>query len=176
MLKDAQLLFSVAFHEIIRQVSVHCLERGYLMGKVGTAWRPYRGIPTVPQCDARRCTCELADPMATHAPTAAMCESATWASLSGHTQWAQSHVARDLMWPYGGLNLTACWTLRTAAGISQIWWSEMELFQRMLQLHRRSRAALESERTQFAEERSSMQARINDLEREVEQLRINARR
>ena len=34
MLKDAQLLFSVAFHEIIRQVSVHCLERGYLMGKI----------------------------------------------------------------------------------------------------------------------------------------------
>jgi hypothetical protein len=34
MLRDAQLLFSVAFHEIIRQVSVHCLERGHLMGKI----------------------------------------------------------------------------------------------------------------------------------------------
>jgi len=34
VLKDAQLLFSVAFHEITRQVSVHCLERGHLMGKI----------------------------------------------------------------------------------------------------------------------------------------------
>jgi len=34
MLKEAQILFSVAFHEMIRQVSVHCLERGHLMGKI----------------------------------------------------------------------------------------------------------------------------------------------
>ena len=34
MLKEAQVLFSVAFHEMIRQVSVHCLERGHLMGKI----------------------------------------------------------------------------------------------------------------------------------------------
>mmetsp|Transcript_18685 Transcript_18685/g.38010 ORF Transcript_18685/g.38010 Transcript_18685/m.38010 type:complete len:147 (+) Transcript_18685:3-443(+) len=34
VLKEAQVLFSVAFHEMIRQVSVHCLERGYLMGKI----------------------------------------------------------------------------------------------------------------------------------------------
>ena len=29
-----QVLFSVAFHEVTRQVSVHCLERGHLMGKI----------------------------------------------------------------------------------------------------------------------------------------------
>ena len=29
-----QVLFSVAFHEMTRQVSVHCLERGHLMGKI----------------------------------------------------------------------------------------------------------------------------------------------
>ena len=34
MLKEAQVLFSVAFHEMTRQVSVHCLERGHLMGKI----------------------------------------------------------------------------------------------------------------------------------------------
>ena len=34
VLKEAQVLFSVAFHEMIRQVSVHCLERGHLMGKI----------------------------------------------------------------------------------------------------------------------------------------------
>jgi len=85
MLKDAQLLFSVAFHEIIRQVSVHCLERGYLMGK--------------------------------------------------------------------------------------IWWSEMELFQRLLQLYRRDRSSLEEERARSARERASMQGRIDELEREVERLR-----
>ena len=85
MLKDAQLLFSVAFHEIIRQVSVHCLERGYLMGK--------------------------------------------------------------------------------------IWWSEMELFQRLLHLHRRSKATLDDERSRFARERAAMQQRISELEREVAELR-----
>ena len=85
MLHDAQLLFSVAFHEIIRQVSVHCLERGYLMGK--------------------------------------------------------------------------------------IWWSEMELFQRLLQLHRQSRAALELERRQRARERDELHGRIDDLEREIAWLR-----
>lgn len=85
MLKDAQLLFSVAFHEIIRQVSVHCLERGYLMGK--------------------------------------------------------------------------------------IWWSEMELFQRLLLLHRRSVAALDAERASFRTERSAMQRRIDELEDEVRRLR-----
>ena len=75
----------MAFHEIIRQVSVHCLERGYLMGK--------------------------------------------------------------------------------------IWWSEMELFQRLLQLQRRSQAALDDERTRFARERTAMQQRIDELEREVAELR-----
>jgi len=85
MLKDAQLLFSVAFHEIIRQVSVHCLERGYLMGK--------------------------------------------------------------------------------------IWWSEMELFQRLIHLHRRSHAALEQERSQRIGEREALYARIVVLEREISQHR-----
>lgn len=85
MLKDAQLLFSVAFHEIIRQVSVHCLERGHLMGK--------------------------------------------------------------------------------------IWWSEMELFNRLLQLMRRSEQALKLERTRGVEEKASMQARIDELEAEVAMLR-----
>ena len=85
MLKDAQLLFSVAFHEIIRQVSVHCLERGHLMGK--------------------------------------------------------------------------------------IWWSEMELFQRLLQLQRRSHATLASERKARVDEKATMQARIEALEREVADLR-----
>jgi hypothetical protein len=89
MLKDAQLLFSVAFHEIIRQVSVHCLERGYLMGK--------------------------------------------------------------------------------------IWWSEMELFQRLLQLHRRSSAALTQERRQWVDEKTSMQARIDDLEHELATLKMRGR-
>ena len=90
MLKDAQLLFSVAFHEIIRQVSVHCLERGYLMGK--------------------------------------------------------------------------------------IWWSEMELFQRLLALHRCSDDTLHRERNQHAEERTAMQARIDALEREVLELRAESRK
>jgi len=85
MLKDAQLLFSVAFHEIIRQVSVHCLERGYLMGK--------------------------------------------------------------------------------------IWWSEMELFQRLLHLHRRTQAAREQERSQWIGEREGIYARIAELEREASKLR-----
>ena len=90
MLKDAQLLFSVAFHEIIRQVSVHCLERGYLMGK--------------------------------------------------------------------------------------IWWSEMELFQRLLALHKRTDASLQRERKQHTEERTAMQARIDALEREVLELRAERRK
>jgi len=85
MLKDAQLLFSVAFHEIIRQVSVHCLERGYLMGK--------------------------------------------------------------------------------------IWWSEMELFQRLLQLHRQSRAQLDQEKAKRISEQESLYARIDELEREVAHLK-----
>jgi hypothetical protein len=34
VLKEAQVLFSVAFHEIVRQASVHCLDRGHLMGKI----------------------------------------------------------------------------------------------------------------------------------------------
>lgn len=89
MLKDAQLLFSVACHEIIRQVSVHCLERGYLMGK--------------------------------------------------------------------------------------IWWSEMELFQRLLALYRRSQSTLQRERAGFATERASMQERIDALEREVKELRAAAK-
>ena len=90
MLKDAQLLFSVAFHEIIRQVSVHCLERGYLMGK--------------------------------------------------------------------------------------IWWSEMELFQRLLQLNRRSEALLTQERGEWASERSAMQSRIARLEEELGELKRAERR
>ena len=90
MLKDAQLLFSVAFHEIIRQVSVHCLERGYLMGK--------------------------------------------------------------------------------------IWWSEMELFQRLLQLNRRSEAQLQQERSAWASERAAMQSRMARLEEELAELRLAERR
>jgi hypothetical protein len=85
MLKDAQLLFSVAFHEIIRQVSVHCLERGYLMGK--------------------------------------------------------------------------------------IWWSEMELFQRLLALHRRSDVALQTERKERLTERMQMQGRIDELQRQMAELK-----
>uniref|UniRef100_A0A7S2GQS2 Uncharacterized protein n=1 Tax=Haptolina brevifila TaxID=156173 RepID=A0A7S2GQS2_9EUKA len=76
------MLFSVAFHEIIRQVSVHCLERGYLMGK--------------------------------------------------------------------------------------IWWSEMELFQRLLQLYRRDHVALEDERTRFGLERAGYQGKIDNLQRELD--------
>ena len=86
MLKDAQLLFSVAFHEIIRQVSVHCLERGYLMGK--------------------------------------------------------------------------------------IWWSEMELFQRMLSLHRRADQALQQERKERLDERQQMQHRIDELERQMAEMKL----
>ena len=85
MLKDAQLLFSVAFHEIIRQVSVNCLERGYLMGK--------------------------------------------------------------------------------------IWWSEMELFNRLLQLARRSEAALQAEKESHHEEKAALEARVAELEAEVAMLR-----
>ena len=79
---------SVAFHEIIRQVSVNCLERGYLMGK--------------------------------------------------------------------------------------IWWSEMELFQRLLSLHRRSAAKLATEQKERESERQTMQQRIAELEREVATLKAEA--
>eukprot|EP00308_Calcidiscus_leptoporus_P018293 CAMPEP_0119370810 /NCGR_PEP_ID=MMETSP1334-20130426/17111_1 /TAXON_ID=127549 /ORGANISM="Calcidiscus leptoporus, Strain RCC1130" /LENGTH=192 /DNA_ID=CAMNT_0007387951 /DNA_START=96 /DNA_END=674 /DNA_ORIENTATION=+ len=83
--KEAQLLFSVAFHEMIRQVSTHCLERGHLMGK--------------------------------------------------------------------------------------IWWSEMELFQRVLQLRKSEEEARELERMAFKTERDALRRQVADLE---EQLR-NAR-
>ena len=88
MLKDAQLLFSVAFHEIIRQVSVHCLERGYLMGK--------------------------------------------------------------------------------------IWWSEMELFNRLLQLARRSEASRVEEKQRAAEETAALKMRIRELELELRAARLDA--
>ena len=80
-LKDAQLLFSVAFHEIIRQVSVHCLERGYLMGK--------------------------------------------------------------------------------------IWWSEMELFQRLLQMRRDSDKARDEERAKHASEVEQLRQRVEELEAQL---------
>ena len=55
--------------------------------------------------------------------------------------------------------------------MGKIWWSEMELFQRLLQLHRRSAAKLKSERTSWQQERQSMQARIDALERQVAELK-----
>ena len=85
MLKDAQLLFSVAFHEIIRQVSVQCMERGHLMGK--------------------------------------------------------------------------------------IWWSEMELFNRLLQLHRKSENTLKLERERHAVEKLQMQEHIEALQEELRMLK-----
>jgi len=90
MLRDAQLLFSVAFHEIIRQVSVHCLERGHLMGK--------------------------------------------------------------------------------------IWWSEMELFNRLLQLQRKSTQALRTEKAKHADETSELKARIAELEAELAMHKARAER
>ena len=55
--------------------------------------------------------------------------------------------------------------------MGKIWWSEMELFQRLLQLQRRSHATLASERKARVDEKATMQARIEALEREVADLR-----
>ena len=107
MLKDAQLLFSVAFHEIIRQVSVHCLERGYLMGKVGTSlpWHPYRpsvrrpavylracrpyGNPCAHCCNVR--VCHLGLTLGPHTVGSISCRPRSHVAL----RWAQSYRMLD---------------------------------------------------------------------------------
>ena len=30
---QAQVVYSVAFHEVVRQVSTHCIERGHLLAR-----------------------------------------------------------------------------------------------------------------------------------------------
>ena len=51
--------------------------------------------------------------------------------------------------------------------MGKIWWSEMELFQRLLQLHRRSDAQLQQERKQWSAERAGLHARVEALEAEL---------
>ena len=60
--------------------------------------------------------------------------------------------------------------------MGKIWWSEMELFQRLLQLNRRSEALLTQERGEWASERSAMQSRIARLEEELGELKRAERR
>ena len=55
--------------------------------------------------------------------------------------------------------------------MGKIWWSEMELFNRLLQLARTSSQKLRSEREQRAEEKAAMQQRIDALEAELADLK-----
>ena len=58
--------------------------------------------------------------------------------------------------------------------MGKIWWSEMELFQRLLALRQQSEAAIRAERRGWAAERAELHARLAALERENESLRSRA--
>ena len=51
--------------------------------------------------------------------------------------------------------------------MGKIWWSEMELFQRLLQLRHQSERDLASERERHASEREQLLRRIDELTAEV---------
>ena len=58
--------------------------------------------------------------------------------------------------------------------MGKIWWSEMELFNRLLQLHRRSENTLKLERERHSVEVVQMQEQIDALQEEVRKLKEGA--
>ena len=55
--------------------------------------------------------------------------------------------------------------------MGKIWWSEMELFNRLLQLHRKSENTLKLERERHAVEKLQMQEHIEALQEELRMLK-----
>ena len=55
--------------------------------------------------------------------------------------------------------------------MGKIWWSEMELFNRLLKMMRRKEAQLQAARAGRDEEKAMLEARVAELEAEVRALR-----
>ena len=57
--------------------------------------------------------------------------------------------------------------------MGKIWWSEMELFNRLLQLHRKDQASVAVEKAKRLEETAALEARVKELEQEVAALKAS---
>ena len=142
-LKDAQLLFSVAFHEIIRQV-------------ITTLRPPFK----------QRAMC------AEDCVVVATTRVCALPSIDGRYAGRGCRTTRVPLTP-SHIDTTpqvSVHCLERGYLMGKIWWSEMELFQRVLQMRATEQQKLREERAARAIEREAFLAQIAELQAEVEAL------